>query len=313
MDEIAADDFVLGGFKDAFEVGLAGLFHGSGDFLVAGVFRGFDGEVNHGNGGHRDAERHAGELALHFGADEPDGPGRAGGAGDDVLGRGAPALPVFFAGAVHGFLRGGIGMHRGHQTFLDAKAFLEEDMHEGREAVGSAGGVGYDVVLGRVVFLVVDAHDDGNVLTLGRGADDDFLGTGGDMALGLFRVGEEAGGFDDDVHAQLLPREAGGVLGADDEDVVAVNDQDVVLSLVGRGFLGGNLAVEASLGGIIFEQVGEIIGGDDVADRDDLEVLAQQTLFGDGAKHQTANAPEPINCNFNCHSYVDFNYSSFQN
>ena len=42
------------------------------------------GEVHHGDGRHGHAERHAGELALHLGADERRGLGRAGGAGNDV-------------------------------------------------------------------------------------------------------------------------------------------------------------------------------------------------------------------------------------
>jgi hypothetical protein len=41
-------------------------------------------------------------------------------------------------------------------------------------------------VLGRVVQVVVDAHDDGGVLVLGgRGRDDDLLGATVDVALAL--------------------------------------------------------------------------------------------------------------------------------
>ena len=44
-----------------------------------------------------------------------------------------------------------------------------------------------------VVLLVVDAHDDGDVLALGRGGDDDLLRAGVDVALGLLGLGEQAG------------------------------------------------------------------------------------------------------------------------
>src|SRR4051794_25752641 len=37
VNEIAADNFVAGGFKDALQVGLAGFFHRRGNFLIAGL------------------------------------------------------------------------------------------------------------------------------------------------------------------------------------------------------------------------------------------------------------------------------------
>ena len=55
-----------------------------------------------------------------------------------------------------------------HQAFLDAEAFLEQHVHDRRQAVRRAARVGDDVVLAGVVLLVVDAHDDGDVLALGR-------------------------------------------------------------------------------------------------------------------------------------------------
>jgi hypothetical protein len=39
----------------------------------------------------------------------------------------------------------------------------------------------------RVVVAVVDAHDEGDVLALGRGGDDDLLGAAVDVGLGLRR------------------------------------------------------------------------------------------------------------------------------
>ena len=37
--------------------------------------------------------------------------------------------------------------------------------------------------------------------------------------------------------------------------------------------------------------------------QDNLDILANETLFGDGAKHQAANAAEPVDCNFDCHIF----------
>ena len=77
----------------------------------------------------------------------------------------------------------------------------------------------------------------------GRG-DDDLLRAGGEVALGLLAVGEQAGGFDHVVDAQLLPRQLGGRLRADDRDLLAVDDQHVVGFLVGARLLRADRAVE---------------------------------------------------------------------
>ena len=81
-----------------------------------------------------------------------------------------PPFQSFLRRAVHGLLRGGVAVDGGHQAFLDAEAFLQQHVDDRRQAVRRAARVGNDVVLGRVVFLVVDAHDDGDVFVLGRGA-----------------------------------------------------------------------------------------------------------------------------------------------
>jgi hypothetical protein len=126
-------------------------------------------------------------------------------------------------------------------------AFLEQHVHDRGKAVGGAARVGDDVVLGGIVLIVVHAHHEGAVLTLGGSGDDDLLGTGGDVALGFFGIGEEAGGLDDDFHAELLPGQTVRSAGAHDLDFVAVDDDDVVFGEIRRGFLRGNRAGEAAL------------------------------------------------------------------
>src|SRR3546814_10536166 len=51
--------------------------------------------------------------------------GGAGGRGNDVLQDAAAAAPVLVARAVHGLLRGGRGVHGGHQAALDAPLVVE--------------------------------------------------------------------------------------------------------------------------------------------------------------------------------------------
>ena len=110
-----------------------------------------------------------------------------------------------------------------------------------------------------------------NVAFAGRG-DDDFLGTGGEMGFRLFAVGEEAGGFDDDVHAQRLPRQGREVFdGADAFDLVAVDDDDVGFFERGDALLGADGVLELAVHRIIFHLVGEVIRvGGHVHDGDDI-------------------------------------------
>ena len=57
------------------------------------------------------------------------------------------------------------------------------------EAVGGAGGVGDDVVLGGIVLVVVHAHDKHRGVS-GGGADDDLLGAAGKVGVALVDRGE---------------------------------------------------------------------------------------------------------------------------
>ena len=82
-------------------------------------------------------------------------------------------------------------------------------------------------------------------------------------------------------------------------DVVAVDDENIVLRLVGGGFAGGNGAFESALGGIVFEEVGEVVRRDDISHGHDLDIFADHALFLDGAENQPANASKTIDCNFN--------------
>ncbi len=141
-----------------------------------------------------------------------------------------PPRQSFLRGPVHGLLRGRVGVDRGHQTGLDADAFLEQHVDHRREAVRGAGGVRHDVVLGRVVLVLVHAHEQRLDVALARGGDDDLLGAGREVALGLLGVGEEAGRLDHVVDAQRLPGQLARLLGGHDAlDLVAVDDQHVVV------------------------------------------------------------------------------------
>jgi len=116
-DEIAGDDFILSVAYYTLPV-LAlggGLHHGLYLVISGGLFEAA-GEIDHGDVRRGYAERHARELAVERGYNLAHGLGRAGGAGDDVKRRAAPAAPVLLGGAVDGELGGCGGMDGCHKA-----------------------------------------------------------------------------------------------------------------------------------------------------------------------------------------------------
>ena len=65
-------------------------------------------------------EGHAGELAIQVRQDLAHSLCSSCGGGYDVSGGSPAAPPVLFAGSIHRLLSGSGGVHRGHQTLLDA-------------------------------------------------------------------------------------------------------------------------------------------------------------------------------------------------
>ncbi|MNY11394.1 hypothetical protein D3C86_1444220 [compost metagenome] len=179
-------------------------------------------------------------------------------------------------------------MHRGHHGVDDAEV-LVEDLGHRREAVGGAGGVRDDVVLGGVVGLVVDAQDDGDVLALGRSRDDDLLGAGVEVGLGLGGVGEDAGRLDDDLGAELLPGDHGGVALGRDLDLAAVDD-DGALGVIDRA---GVDAVDR----VVLEEVSERLGVGQVVDADELQLGVLEA----DAQHLATDTTETVNPHFSGH------------
>src|SRR5581483_225215 len=91
----------------------------------------------------------------------------------------------------------------------DTETFLEKHVDDRGQTVRGATGVRDNIVLGRIVLLVVDAHDDGDVFALGGRRDDDLARSGFQMAPSLGRLGEQAGRFNDVFHAKLFPGQGG--------------------------------------------------------------------------------------------------------
>jgi len=103
------------------------------------------------------------------------------------------------------------------------------------------------VVRGRVVGVVVDAEDHGQILVLGRRGDYDFGRSMVEVAARPAGVGEDAGGLDHDLDAVVAPRNLPGVALGDHGDALAV-DHEVAVDDI-------DFARVAAVVGVVLEQV----------------------------------------------------------
>ena len=147
------------------------------------------------------------------------------------------------------------------------------------------------MMLARIVGAIVDAQHERDVF-IGRWCGDDgFLGAGIQMSTNLRPVGENSGGFNDDVDAELFPRQAGGFFLIEHGDRLAVDLHDAVTAF---DFTGVN-----AVGRVVAKQVGVGFQIRHVVDRDDGQFIL--TALEQGAQHQPANPAKSIDCDFGCH------------
>ena len=111
------------------------------------------------------------------------------------------------------------------------------------------------------------------------------------MRLRLFGVGEVAGRLDDDVDAELAPRELRGVALRQHLDLFAVDGD--------RALTEADLAGEGAEHGVVLQQVSQRLGVGEVVDRDDLDVAAVRSR--DGAVEVAPDAAETVDADTNAH------------
>ena len=160
-------------------------------------------------------------------------------------------------------------MDGGHEPLFDAES-IEEDFAEWGEAIGRAGGVAKNGVFLGIVVGVVNAHDVGGNVVFSGGCDEDSLGASGEMLFGVDEVSESSCGFHDVVDFVRFPRELGGIFFAGDDDALSVDEESVSVSLDG--------ASKGAVRGVVFKQIGEVVGGNKVVDGDDFEVGCSQGI-----------------------------------
>jgi hypothetical protein len=133
-----------------------------------------------------------------------------------------------------------------------------------------------------VVQEALETEDDRDVLVLGGGGDDDLLGPGREVGLGLLRLREEAGGLDDVFDLQRLPGELGRVLHGQDLDRAPGDADGVSLRL--------HLVGQVPEDGVVLQQMRESGRVRDVVDGHELELLLVQR----GPKDVAPDAAEAV-------------------
>ena len=189
-----------------------------------------DGQIHDGDVLDRHPEGHAGEPAGKLGKDlghRAVGPCRG---GDDVVGC-RPGPAEVLVGQVLQALVGGVGVDGGHHPVLDAERVVQHFDHR-HEAVRGAAPHRDDAVSRGVVGAVVDAHDEGRVLVLGRRRDDDFARPARiDVGARLGRIREVPRGLDDDLGAQVTPGLGSRLRDRQEPDRVATDHDGVTAGL----------------------------------------------------------------------------------
>ncbi len=175
MIEIAGDVRRLGIAEDAFELLFGGTLHRAVDLILAGRALGHKFEIDHRDIRRRHADRNTVEPAGKFGQDEADGFCGAGRGRNDVERGGACPIQILVH-LIERWLIVGIGVHRRHETFVDADRVIENFDHRD-ETIGRARSVGHDCVRFREL-VVIDAVNDCEVGAVGRRRDQDALGAG---------------------------------------------------------------------------------------------------------------------------------------
>ena len=200
-----------------------------------------------------------------------------------------PQIGLFGVGHVDEGLGSGDVVDGGDASVLDAEVFLD-DLHDGGEAVGGAGCVGDDLVLGREELMVASEDDIEHAGLLDGSRYDNTLDAT------FFRVGLEGvdfeelpGTFEDHVNAHGLEIDLGVVLLLGERDLLAVHEEATIGVLL-------NVLVPGAVDRVILGEVCGRLDGAKVVDVDDFHGWVIPCVSED----ETPNTTESVD------GYFDF-------
>ena len=85
------------------------------------------------------------------------------------------------------------------------------------------------MMLGAIIFVVINAENNSNILIFGGSGNDDLLGAGGEVRRSLGLGGEQAGALERNVHAPRFPRQLRRITRGHHADAVAVHNQVIAI------------------------------------------------------------------------------------
>mmetsp|Transcript_16768 Transcript_16768/g.34365 ORF Transcript_16768/g.34365 Transcript_16768/m.34365 type:complete len:310 (+) Transcript_16768:326-1255(+) len=283
-DEVRGHNVLVLVSKNALHLTLRRLLDGRTDSLIRSTLVQTCRQVNNRHIRSGDTERHSCQLAIQLRNHLPNSLSSSCGRGNDVVACSPASPPVLLRGTIHSLLGRSDSMDSGHQTLLQTKLIID-DLGKGSKAVGGAGRVGHHIH-GALILLLVDSHDKHGGITRGS-RDDNLLCSSLHVHGSLLSGGENTGGFNDVISTRAAPLDLGGVHFAKDLDILAINGQGIITSLLNCT---GVLPVDS----VVLEHVLHVVDRDErVIDRDNVDhgvVLCS-------AHDQTTNATEAIDTN----------------
>jgi hypothetical protein len=97
------------------------------------------------------------------------------------------------------------------------------------------------------------------------------------------------------VKRPVFPRQSGGTCAYGQAlDLMAIHYQHIILCQLRAALLGIDFLFGTALSGVIFYEVGEVVGRHEIVHCDHVDFLAQEALVADCTEHQATDAPETI-------------------
>ena len=141
-----------------------------------------------------------------------------------------------------------VGVNSGHQTAFNTE-FVQQHFGERSQAVRGAGSIGNDVVFSRIIFVLVNTHNDGDIFAFSRSGDDNLFNSVMQMSCSLCSFGETAGGFYNDFCTSFAPRNLCRIQASEYFDFAVVNNNVVAFD--------ADFMVESAMDRVIFQQVSQ--------------------------------------------------------
>ena len=170
---------------------------------------------------------------------------------------------------------------------------IADHFHHWHQTICRAGGIRHDGVFGRIIFVAVHTHYDGDVLTFGGRGNKHLLGSAVDVLASSGRVGEATSGFEHDVYAKVLPRKRTWILLGKHLDLVAVDDDRVFSHL--------DVSLIRAVHRVVLEQVRQRLRVSKIVHRDEFQIGDAVVLCR--AHNLPPNASKSVDTYPCCHSF----------